>query len=79
VRAHSLHQRLVHTDRVPDQVARVQQGRLLALVEPIRALKIEELVVVLLGGRLLSSRERPLRTSVVAVDRHRDVNTTELL
>jgi hypothetical protein len=32
-------------------------------------LKLQEVVVILLGERLLSSRERPLRASVVAVDR----------
>jgi len=41
-------------------MARVQKRRLLSLVEAVRALELEELVVVLLGGGLLSSRERPL-------------------
>jgi len=50
-------------------MTRVEQGRLLAIVEPIRALEFEELVVVLLGRGLLSARERPLRASVVTVDR----------
>jgi hypothetical protein len=41
-------------------VARVEQGCLLTLVEALRALKLEELVEVPLGRRLLSSRESPL-------------------
>jgi hypothetical protein len=35
VRAHPLHQLVVDTGRVPDEMARVQQGGLLALVEPL--------------------------------------------
>ncbi len=68
VRAHPLDQRLVHTGRVPDEVAGVQQRGLLAIVEAVRAREIEKLVVVLLRRRPLSSRERPLRASVVTVD-----------
>jgi hypothetical protein len=54
---------------VPDEVARVEQRGFLTVVEAVGVLELEELVVVLLGGGLLSSRERPLRPSVVAVDR----------
>jgi hypothetical protein len=69
VRAHPAHERFVNPGRVPHQVARVEQGRLLALVEAIRAFEFEQLVEVLFRGRLLSSRESPLRSSVVAIDR----------
>jgi hypothetical protein len=50
-------------------MARVEERGLLPFVKPIRALEIEQLVVVLLGRCPLSTRERPLRASVVAVDR----------
>jgi hypothetical protein len=79
VRTHPLDQRLVDRRRIPDEVACVQERCLLALVEPIGALEVEELVVVLLGGRFLSTRERPLRASVVAVDCLGDIHPTELL
>jgi len=79
LRAQPVHQGVVDTLGVPDQEARVQQCGLLALVEPIRALELEQLVVVLFGWGSLSSRERPLRASVVAVDRLRDVNPAKLL
>jgi hypothetical protein len=43
-----LHERVIDGARVPDELARVEQGRLLTIVEPIRALEFEQLVVVLL-------------------------------
>ena len=54
---------------IPDEHARIQQRGRLALVETIRPLEVQELVVVRLRKTLLSARERPLRPSVVAVDR----------
>jgi hypothetical protein len=69
VGAQPLDQRIIDAPRVPDKVARVEQRRLLAVVKPLRALELQQLVVVLLRWRPLSTRERPLRASVVAVDR----------
>ena len=69
VRTHSLDQGLVDTPGIPHQMTRIQQSGLLAVVKPLRTFELEELVVVLFRGRLLSSRERPLRPSVVALDR----------
>jgi hypothetical protein len=69
VGAQPFDQRLFDAPRVPDQVARVEERRLLTVVEPLRALELQQLVVVLLRRRPLSARERPLRASVVAVDR----------
>ena len=63
---------------IPDEHARVEQCRLLALSEAVGALEIEEVFVVPLGQPLLSAPERPLRPSVVAVDRLRDVDAAEL-
>jgi hypothetical protein len=53
-------ERLVDALRAPDQVARVEQGRLLALAEPVGALEVQQLDVVRLGQSLVSPPERPL-------------------
>jgi len=49
VPAQAFPERIVGALRVPDERARVEQRRLLALVVPIRALEFEQLVVVVLG------------------------------
>ena len=79
VQSKALPERVVRALRVPDERARVEQRRLLALVVAIGALELEQFVVVDLGKSLLSTRERPLRASVVTVDRLRDVDATEFL
>src|SRR5262249_49729675 len=79
LRPHARHQRVVYAIRVPHEMAGVQERRLLPFVKSLRALEIEQLVVVLLGRRLLSSRESSLRASVVAVDGLRDIDPAELL
>ena len=74
----SSQQLLIDASRVPDQVAGVEQSRLLSIVEALRALELEQLVVVQFRWGPLSPRERPLRPSVVAVDRLRDVDAAQL-
>ena len=64
---------------VPDEHAGVEQCSFLPLAVPVGALEVEEIAVVLLLDALLSGPERPLRSSVVAVDRLRDVDTAEFL
>jgi hypothetical protein len=71
-------QRVVNALRIPDQVARVEQRRLLPFRERVRALEVEQLAVVRLV-QLVSRPERPLRASVLAADRFRDVDPAELL
>jgi hypothetical protein len=77
--AESRPQRVVDAFGIPDEHARVQERGLLALVEAVGALELEQLAEVLFGRRPLSARESPLRPSVVAVDRLRDVDPAELL
>ena len=69
---------VVDAFRVPDEVAREEERRLLPLRERVRALELEQLAVVRLV-QLVSRPERPLRASVLAADRLRDVDTAELL
>src|SRR5205807_8438921 len=57
----------------------VDGRRLLPLVEAIGALDLGPPGVALLDEPLLSAPERPLRPSVVAVDRLRDADAAELL
>src|SRR4029079_1926640 len=79
VRAQARPERVVDAFGVPDEHARVQERGLLALVEAVGALELEQLAEVLFGRRPLPARESPLRPSVVAVDRLRDVDPAELL
>ncbi len=72
-------QGLVGDGRVPDDCARVAQRGLLPLCVSIRRLELEEVVVVGFGEPLPSSLDGPLDASVVAGDRLRDVDPTELL
>src|SRR5918996_4843662 len=65
--------------RVPHEHARIEERGLLPVIEAIGMLELEKLVVVLLDQSLLSAPERPLRPSVVASDRLRDVDPAELL
>jgi hypothetical protein len=71
-------ERVVDTLRVPDEVAREEERGLLLLGERFRALELEQLALVRLV-QLVSRPERPLRASVLAADRLRDVDATELL
>ena len=71
-------ERAVDAFRVPDEVARVEERGLLPLGERVRALELEQLAVVRLV-QLVSRPERPLRASVLAADRLRDVDAAELL
>src|SRR5207245_272894 len=70
---------VVDSLRVPDEHAGVEQRRPLPRVVAVGALEVEEIAVVLLLDALLSGPERPLRSSVVAVDRLRDVDAAEFL
>ncbi len=63
---------------IPDQHARVMQSCLLTRRVGIGAGKVQELGVVSLREPLLSSPERPLRPSVVALDRLGDVHTAKV-
>ena len=74
----ALPQRVVDALRVPDEVARVEKRGLLPLRERVRALEVQQLAVVRLV-QLVSRTERPLRASVLAADRLRDVDAAELL
>ena len=69
---------VVDAFRIPDEVAREEERRLLPLGERVRALELEQLAVMRLV-QLVSRPERPLRASVLAADRLRDVDATELL
>ena len=76
--AQPLPQRVVDTFRIPDEVAREEESRLLPLRERVGALEVQQVAVVRLV-ELVSRTERPLRASVLAADRLRDVDTAELL
>ena len=78
VLAEACPERIVDTLRIPDEVAREEERRLLPLGERVRALEFEQLAVVRLV-QLVSRPERPLRASVLAADRLRDVDAAELL
>ena len=78
VPAQALPQRVVDALGIPDEVARVEERGFLPLRVVVRALEVEQLAVVRLV-QLVSRPERPLRASVLAADRLRDVSAAELL
>ena len=53
---------------VPDDGARVNERRLLSFAESVRVLKVQELLVLLFGDRLLSRPDRSLYASILALD-----------
>ena len=71
--------RVVRALRIPDERARVEERGLLPGGVAMGALEVQEVRVVVLDQPLLSGPERPLRPSVVALDRLGDVHATELL
>jgi hypothetical protein len=65
--------------RIPRDRHRPFQGGALALVEPCRVLKVEDLVDLSLARTLLLSEYRPLSAAVLALDRFCDVQPAQLL
>jgi hypothetical protein len=74
-----LPQRLVGDVGIPDDRARVGQRRLLARAELLGVRERQQLVVLLFGQAFPSALDGALDASVVARDRFRDVDPTELL
>jgi len=64
----ALPQRVVCDAGVPDDGARVSERRLLSFAESVRVLKVQELLVLLFGDRLLSRPDRSLYASILALD-----------
>jgi hypothetical protein len=64
---------------IPDDRAGVRERHFLPLGELIRALKIEELIVILFRQSLPSSLDGSLHASIFAVDRFRHINPAHFL
>lgn len=70
---------IVGDSGVPQNRARIPQGRFLASVVAVARLESEQVVVVIFRESLLSTLDRPLDASIVTLDRLRHVHPAEFL